>query len=237
MEPELILIPPGKFLIGTDIRRYPRADRRLVHANEKPTARVFLRRFHIAKCPVTVGEYKEFITAGGYDTERYWTPDGWKVRQERDWTEPANFTDYAEINDEDLEDGDYDHWAFDTHCPVVNVSWYEAYAYTQWLSETTGMRFSLPTEAQWEKAARGTNELIPDPSHERIYPWGKEFDRERCNAYEGKSPHGKTIPVGYIASGDSYYGCSDMAGNVWEWCLTKVGWKYNEGLGCVDISA
>jgi formylglycine-generating enzyme required for sulfatase activity len=92
--------------------------------------------------------------------------------------------------------------------PVINVSWDEAAAYCQWLSRETGLTFQLPTEAQWEKAARGTGGLI--------YPWGNIFDKNKCNSYESglKVP----MPVGSYPSGKSPYGCMDMAGNVWEWC-------------------
>jgi formylglycine-generating enzyme required for sulfatase activity len=93
--------------------------------------------------------------------------------------------------------------------PVVNVSWESSMEYCKWLSEKTGKEYRLLTEAEWEKAARGTNG--------RIYPWGNKFDKNRCNTTEGKI--GDTSPVGqYSPRGDSPFGCADMSGNIWEWC-------------------
>ena len=92
--------------------------------------------------------------------------------------------------------------------PVVFVSWNDAMAFAQWLGEETGIDFRLPTEAEWEKAARGTDG--------REYPWGGEFDAGKCNTVE--SGIRDTTPVGkYSPAGDSPYGVADMAGNVWEW--------------------
>ncbi len=92
--------------------------------------------------------------------------------------------------------------------PVVNVSWHDARSYCQWLADETGQVVRLPTEAQWEKAARGTDG--------REYPWGNEFDKDRCNWFEAFI--GDTTAVGkYSPQGDSPYGVADMAGNVWEW--------------------
>lgn len=94
--------------------------------------------------------------------------------------------------------------------PVVYVSWHDAVAYCQWLSDQTGQPYRLPTETEWEKAARGTDG--------REYPWGDEFDSDLCNTWEA-GIHG-TTPVGkYSPLGDSPYGCTGMAGNVWELTL------------------
>jgi formylglycine-generating enzyme required for sulfatase activity len=92
---------------------------------------------------------------------------------------------------------------------VVNVTWFDAVAFCEWLSQETGQPFRLPTEAEWEKAARGTDG--------RIYPWGDDPpDEDRCN-FGGNV--GATTTIGrYSPQGDSPYGCADMAGNVWEWC-------------------
>jgi formylglycine-generating enzyme required for sulfatase activity len=96
----------------------------------------------------------------------------------------------------------------DTH-PVSNVSWNDAIAYCDWLSKESGKPYRLPTEAEWEKAARGQNGLI--------YPWGDKFDRRMANTEESKN-YGVTEVDRFSPRGDSPYGCADMAGNIWEWC-------------------
>lgn len=115
--------------------------------------------------------------------------------------------------------------------PVVNVSWNDAVAFCEWLSQTTGLNFGLPTEAEWEKAARGTDG--------RIYPWGDEFDPRRLNSRESNIQG--TTPVGrYSPAGDSLYGVADMCGNTWEWCadwyddeeyLRRAGTRVNDPRG------
>jgi formylglycine-generating enzyme required for sulfatase activity len=93
--------------------------------------------------------------------------------------------------------------------PVVTVTWRDAVAYCRWLSQKTGKTYRLPTEAEWEKAARGTDG--------REYPWGNSFDPARCNSFD-ESGIGTTTPVGIYPDGASPCGAMDMAGNVWEWC-------------------
>ena len=113
--------------------------------------------------------------------------------------------------------------------PVVNISWEDALAYCRWLSDQTGRNYRLPTEAEWEKAARGTDG--------RLYPWGDEPpDKTRCN--HGRHV-GHTTPVGqYSPRGDSPYGCADMAGNVWEWTQSLyVDYPYEASDGREDLEA
>ena len=98
--------------------------------------------------------------------------------------------------------------------PVVKVSWHDALAYCRWLSEATGKSISLPSEAEWEKAARGDQD-------QREYPWGDTFEATRCNTSE--LGFGDTTPVGIFPNGASPYGCLDLAGNVWEWTRSLWG--------------
>jgi len=91
--------------------------------------------------------------------------------------------------------------------PVVHVSWHDAVSYAQWLSACAGQPWRLPTEAEWEKAARGADG--------RVYPWDDTFCRTRCNTSEDKK--GSTTPVGSYPKGVSPYGALDLIGNVWGW--------------------
>lgn len=113
-----------------------------------------------------------------------------------------------------------DDWQKKKDHPVVKVSWDDALLYCQWFNEkyktdlqkAGNLIVRLPTEAEWEKAARGT--------YANEWPWGNEFDQNKCNSNEGKK--GGTTPVGAYSAlgGDSPYGCADMVGNVWEWTHT-----------------
>ncbi len=114
------------------------------------------------------------------------------------------------------------------HHPVVNVSWHAAMAYCQWLADVTDKPYRLPSEAEWEKAARGTDG--------RIYPWGNEWDAKRCNTKEGGKDD--TTPVGAYPLGASPYGLLDMTGNVWEWTLSLFGfYPYHSDDGREDPRA
>jgi formylglycine-generating enzyme required for sulfatase activity len=107
--------------------------------------------------------------------------------------------------------------------PVVYISWHDAQAYCRWLSGKLGKSVRLPTEAEWEKAARGDKD-------QREYPWGDEWAELKCNSYE-LGLEG-TSPVGFFTSGASPCGCLDMAGNVWEWCQSQYQsypYKVNDG--------
>lgn len=110
--------------------------------------------------------------------------------------------------------------------PIVDISWHDAVAFARWLSRVTGQFWALPTEAQWEKAARGDDG--------RQFPWGNSFDAARCNVRE--SACGGTTPVGSYPAGVSPYGLLDMAGNVWEWTRSlQAPYPYaGDGRDCLD---
>lgn len=170
---EMVKVPKGPFLYGDD-----------------KTREMIDHDYWIDKYPVTNEKYRAFIEAGGYESQRYWSEDGWKWRVAYSIAGPAYWNDTK--------------WNKVDH-PVVGVSYYEAEAYAIW----AGKR--LPTEQEWEKAARGEDG--------REYPWGKEFDKDRCNSEE--SDIGHTTPVTQYPNGVSPYGCYDMAGNVREWCSSR----------------
>jgi formylglycine-generating enzyme required for sulfatase activity len=197
---EFVFVPGGEFRMGSDKTQDPDAS-----DDEQPQHPVILSPFFIGKYPVTNAQFRAFVEAGGYDlnrSSRFWSAAGqdWRKNTQRD--QPAYWKDAK--------------WNQPDH-PVVGVSWFEAEAFCNWLQEAlqaagqlpAGQRLRLPGEAEWEKAARGTDC--------RIYPWGNKWDAGRCNTDEGKA--GKTTPVGAYPGGASPYGALDMAGNVWEWCL------------------
>jgi iron(II)-dependent oxidoreductase len=204
-ELNLVKIPAGEFLMGSD-----------EYDAEKPPHQVYLDEYYIARYPVTNAEFERFVQAGGYRDARFWTQaiaDGW-------WKDGK----FGGRFDREPHDRPYNFgtpFNLPNHS-VVGITWYEAVAYATW----AGVR--LPTETEWEKAARGTDG--------RRYPWGNTFDASRCNSAESRAGargiaariraflrrsevEGATTPVGQFSPrGDSPYGVGDMSGNVWEWC-------------------
>ncbi len=175
-DPEMILIPAGEFVMGSDPRGAEFAP-----ADEQPRHTLTLPAYYLAKTPVTNRQYLDFVQATGHHPPVYWA-------------------------DGAFPDGQADH-------PVVSVSWYDALAYCRWLASVTNRPYTLPSEAEWEKAARGTDG--------RIYPWGNLWDGKRCNTYENR--RNATTPVTAYPLGASPYGVLDMLGNVWEWTRSLWG--------------
>ena len=145
--------------------------------------------FHMGIHPVTNDNFAKFIEGSGYENETYWTGEGWAWKERERIDRPKYWNDSK--------------WTA-AECPVVGVSYYEAEAYANW----EGKR--LPIEQEWEKAARGTDG--------RLYPWGNDFDDAKCNYGQLIWFGTPTTPVNNFPAGKSFYGCYDMAGNVWEWC-------------------
>jgi formylglycine-generating enzyme required for sulfatase activity len=196
LEPEMVLIPAGEFLMGSD----PSVDKD-ARGNEQPQHTLHLPDYYLARTPVTNAQYAAFVQATSHQQPDHW--EGGKP--------PIGKSDH----------------------PVVNVSWHDAVAYCRWLAQVTGRPYGLPSEAEWEKGARG--------SDGRIYPWGNQWDAERCNSREGGKKDttpvgayrftltlfprmgGDTTPVGAYPQGASPYGLLDMAGNVLEWTRSLWG--------------
>ena len=193
---DYVYVPAGPFLMGDN---FGDGDPR-----ERPVHEVDLDAFYIGKVEMSNGEWRRFRDDAGYDDPRYW-PNGHVVPRDQVpyWTQPNNHGGGTPDSD-----------AY----PVLGINWDAATAYANWLSARTGHTYRLPTEAEWEKAARGTDQ--------RKYPWGNTITRAHAN-YVGSQPFDTGRPVGFFdgslrgdfqtSSSASPYGALDMAGNVMEW--------------------
>ncbi len=174
--PDMVLIPAGEFQMGSNYTK--------IDGTEKLVYTVYVDAFYIDKYPVTNAQYKAFLSEN---------PQWQKDNIHEDY---HNGNYLITWNRNNYPKGKTDH-------PVVNVSWYTAMAYAQWIGKR------LPTEAEWEKAARGGLDA-------KTYPWGDQLNTIMANY--GKYI-GVTTPIGEYLPND--YGVYDMAGNVWEWCLDE----------------
>lgn len=191
-------VPAGSFLMGSDKEKDRQAEN-----SEFPQHKVFLPGYTISRYPITNKQYEVFVEDGGY-TEKWrhcWTEAGWRWKSER--RGPRSYDETFDL----------------LNHPVVGVTWYEAIAFCAWLTVQLQSKgeldptevITLPSERQWEKAARGATGLI--------YPWGNKADPNRVNCDE--TGIGATTTVGIFPDGASPYECEEMSGNIWEWCRTK----------------
>jgi formylglycine-generating enzyme required for sulfatase activity len=178
-------VPAGRYPLGDDSV----AISRMAHT-------VKLDVFALAKTTVTNAQFAAFIAADGYQEEALWSDMGWRWHEGRAGTQPAFWLD-PQFNAPDQ--------------PVVGVGWYEADAFTRWLARETGLSWRLPTEAEWEAAARGVDDEAPRP---RIY-----------NTAERGLGHPWPVTT---ETNVSWCGALDLCGNVWEWCSTRWGRNWQQ---------
>ncbi|MEZ4614724.1 MAG: SUMF1/EgtB/PvdO family nonheme iron enzyme [Caldilineaceae bacterium] len=181
---QFVPVSAGEFLMGSPDG--------IGDDNEHPQVKITTDAYWIGLTEVTNAQYKHFIDDNGYNIKEWWTEAGWAWRIENNIIKPAFWGDAK--------------WDSPNQ-PVVGVSWYEATAYTVWLSNETDLEIRLPTEAEWERAARG--------STGQSYPWGNDAPTGQLLNYNRDI--GQTTNVGSYPNGASPYGAFDMAGNVWEW--------------------
>ena len=162
---------------------------------------IHLPEYQIGMFPVTNSEYSRFIDSGGYNDRRWWTDAGWEWKQDTRLPEQWENHRYNVPN-----------------YPCIGVSWYEAAAYCRWLGAELDKKVRLPSEIEWETAARGGGG--------RSFPWGDDFNVDRLNIRLGPEIVNRTTPVGIYPEGRSPYGLLDCAGQVWEWCLTPTTSDY-----------
>jgi formylglycine-generating enzyme required for sulfatase activity len=186
---KMVYIPEDEFKMGSND-----------YKDEKPIHTVFLDGYWMGKYEITVKQYMKFVNA----TKTHYP----------EWLEQG-----SKYNINTGNDDYYKKFVSNENHPIVGISWDDAIAYCDWLSTEKNLTFKLPTEAQWEKAARG--------SDGRKYPWGGNNEPDETLANFAKKI-GKTSPVGSYPDGASPYGLLDMAGNVWEWCNDWYGSDYYE---------
>jgi formylglycine-generating enzyme required for sulfatase activity len=202
---------------------------------DAPVEDFYVGGFYIDVYEVSNAEYMAFIAAGGYLDSTYWNPVGWAWKADGSILGPEGWDEDAFHGGGVPGNGQY---------PVSGVTWWEADAYCRW----AGKR--LPTEAEWEKAAKGGCETHGDPGQcddadTLSYPWGEDISGPRANYWASGDPYefnGWTTPVGYYDGSNhggyqtidspSPYGLYDVAGNVCEWCSTRyVPYPYDPNDG------
>jgi formylglycine-generating enzyme required for sulfatase activity len=194
---DLVFVSAGSFRMGDNFNDG--------ESRERPVHVVDIDAFYIGKFETTNGDWRKFRDDPGYDDPKFWP---------RGQVFPKNLVPYwTQANNHGGGTPDSDNY------PVIGVNWDSATAYCNWLSAKTGKKYRLPTEAEWEKAARGTDQ--------RRYPWGNNIDHTYAN-YVGTQKYDTVRHVGFFDgskrgdlqthSNASPYGAFDMAGNIMEWC-------------------
>ncbi|RMG71792.1 MAG: TIR domain-containing protein [Chloroflexi bacterium] len=186
-----VTIPAGVFIYGDDNKDdYPHL------ARPADRQQITLPAFQISRYPVTYAQFQCFVEAADYNDDRWW--EGIPGEEEVFGTV---------YKTRELSQQRFPFW----NHPREMVTWYQAVAFCRWLSDKVGYEITLPTEQQWERAARGTDG--------RKYPYEGEFDAAKGNTEE--TGIGQTSAVGIFPNGASLDGVLDMSGNVWEWCANK----------------
>jgi iron(II)-dependent oxidoreductase len=204
-------IPGGWFQMGSP----PEAD--FLFDNEKWAHDAFVAPMRMARAPVTNTEFAAFIADGGYERQEYWGADGWRWRSENEAQHPVFWRPIG--TGQDGKSGwqlrRFDQWLdLPPDEPVIHVNWYEASAWCRW----AGRR--LPTEAEWEFAATMREGLRGGLIKAR-YPWGDAVPTPGHVNLDGFALG--PVDVAAHDEGDSFWGCRQMLGNVWEWTADTFG--------------
>jgi formylglycine-generating enzyme required for sulfatase activity len=168
------------------------------HPREYPPRTLFVPEFEIAHVPVTVSQYELFLEDRGSQDKQWWSESGWS------WLQGSAIGWGRENRSEPAR------WQFQlrrSFHPVVGITWFEAYAYCNWLSDRTKQVVRLPSEVEWERAARSDDG--------RPFPWGEEFDPSITNSLE--SSRRDTVSAGSLTGDISPFDVLEMCGNVQEW--------------------
>jgi formylglycine-generating enzyme required for sulfatase activity len=213
--PEMVLIPGGSFRMG-DIQGNG-------YSNENPVQRVSVNRFAMGRYEVTIKEFHKFVIATKYKTDAQKGDGCWVDRNNDGFWEKVKNASWLQAHL--FQKLDY---------PVVCISWNDAVAYANWLSQQTGQQYRLPTEVEWEYAARAKTTASrywgnnPDNAcdyanvHDKT---SKEKNRFQWNNHNCTDDYATTAPVGHFKP--NAFGLFDMLGNVWEWTCSEYSNRYN----------